>query len=111
MRAGGGITETPLKHNPVLITFTLILIALWVSNLKMDCLNTLRVSVSFIVYCNNSLFEIHLQQRDFCNIETSYVNCNADLSTGFCVGGFYAAMYFPAAFNLVSTFLIQSVND
>ena len=63
VRALGQITQTPLKDNPVLITFTLILIALWVSNLKMDRLNTLTVSVSFIVYCNNSLFEIHLQQR------------------------------------------------
>ena len=63
MRAGGGITQTPLRYNPVLTTFTLILIALWVSNLKMDRLNTLTVSVSFIVYCNNILFEIHLQQR------------------------------------------------
>ena len=57
------ITQTPLKGDPVLITFTLILAALWVSNLKMDRLNYLTVSVSFIVYCNYSLFEINLQRR------------------------------------------------
>ena len=33
----------PVKGIPILVTFTLILIALWVLNLKMDRLNTLTV--------------------------------------------------------------------
>ena len=46
--------------------------------------------MSFIVYCNYSLFVIPCS-ADFSNVETSHVNCSADLLTGFCVGGFYAA--------------------
>ena len=57
----------------------------------MDCLNTLTVWLSFIVYCNYSLFVISFAGADFSNVETSHVNCSADLLTGFCVGGFYAA--------------------
>ena len=66
--------------------------------------------MSLIVYCNYSLFEIPLQ-RGLLSIETSHVNCSADVLTGFYAGGFYAARYFLAALNLVSTFLVQSVDD
>ena len=65
--------------------------------------------MSIIAYCNYSLKFPGC--GDFCNIETSHVDCSAELLTGFCIGGFYVARYFPAALNLVSTLLVQIVND